>query len=274
MRHRPGEAANVFGTRMHDILQGVTESVRFNAPGEATNRILTEVIIDKSGTITAFGGKPGGALVESATVDVAILNKGVSSTDAIVGRKAKDVLTAGIDYKTGDARLARHQREFFEKIDKPLQAVGGNLAEEMLGGNRLPRARPYLGWPVRPRPGRLHHPGAGRHDRAGRSARPAAGAAHGRGAVRAGRGPDRHRDPVPDGRPMEAKDHGDTAIPIICIFAPEACLWVGAGLVVGAVGVASEQAAEEELQEVGQATVNGLFHIYGGIRRGHATDTS
>ena len=144
LRHRPGEAANVFGTRMHDILQGVTESARFNAPGVAVDRILTEVIIDKSGTITAFGGKPGGAPAESVTVDVVILNKGVSSTDAIVGRKAKDVLTAGIDYKTGDARLAQHQREFFEKIDKPLfkLKVGGNLLEEMLGATRLPRARP------------------------------------------------------------------------------------------------------------------------------------
>jgi RHS repeat-associated protein len=265
LRRLPNEAANVAGTRMHDILQGVTESAPLNAPDVAANRILTEVIIDPSGKILTFGGKPGGAPEGSVTVDIAILEKGISSTDKIVGLPAKDVLAAGIDYKTGNARLAAHQREFFADIKKPLYKLkaGGNLTEEMIGASRLPKTNGRQG-AGRPSEGGFVNAEL-MHNIA------AIGATVFLQALISGEMPsaqDVVRVGVETRFPIlgvaEASNHGETAIPIMCYFAAPLCLKVAVGAAVVYIGVASAKAADEKLEEVGPKIYSGISSIYGG----------
>ncbi|MFI7426464.1 SpvB/TcaC N-terminal domain-containing protein [Micromonospora sp. NPDC049836] len=257
-----GEGSSPFGTRMHDMLQGILESARFNAPNVAANRIVTEVIVDPSGNIWDFAGKPGGAPKGSVTIDVAILEKGVSSADQLVGRKAKDVLAAGIDYKTGDARLAQHQREFFESIKKPLfkLSAGGDLAGDMTARSTLRKPRGS----------------AGRSSQRGSvdvellNSMAAIGLVIGFQLLVTGEMPtakDVVRIGVETTYPivgiMEAKDHNGTVIPIMCYFAPEACGIAVAGVAIGYIGVKSVEVAAEKGNEVLGKTYSGLTRIYG-----------
>ncbi|MEV0220413.1 SpvB/TcaC N-terminal domain-containing protein [Streptomyces sp. NPDC050704] len=262
VRHLPNEAPNVFGTRMHDILQGVVESAPLNAPDAPAKRILTEVIIDQSGQIIKFGGKPGGSPKGSVTVDIGILKKGISNTDGIVGRQAKDVLAAGIDYKTGDARFAAHQREFFREIDKPLYKLqaGGNLTEEMIGVSRVSRTGT-----------------SGRRGEGGFVSPKLMAGVAAIGAVLilqtlvSGELPST-KDAVQVGIEArfpivgiaEAKNHGETALPIMCYFAGPLCLKGAIGAAVVVIGVASVTTAAEKTEEAGKNFYSGISSIYGG----------
>ena len=267
LRRAPNEAANVFGTRLHDILQGITESAPFNAPDVAANRILTEVIIDPSGNIMDFGGKPGGAPKDSLTVDAAILEKGVSR-DKIIGRPAKDVLAHGIDYKTGKAVLASHQKEFFDAIGKPLHELkaGGNLTDEMIGANRLPK------------PAAISSRRGSRSSQKGSvnleltSTIAAIGGAVLLQALLSGEMPsgwDVFRAGIEARFPVvgiaEASNHDDTVIPIICLVAAPLCVKaaIGGAVIIG--GAAAVQATGEKVEEVGGKTLQGIcgFSGYG-----------
>jgi RHS repeat-associated protein len=266
VRRMPNEGANVFGTRMHDVLQGATESVRFNAPDVPANRILTEVVIDSSGNIWGFGGKPGGAPAGAVTVDVAILNKGESSNKLLVGRQAKYVLAAGIDYKTGDARLAQHQRAFFERIKKPLYklAARGNLTEELVQRSIIRR-------PGAPEPRASRRSQGGFIDPKLMGGVAEIGMAvilqvlitqelpSAEDVVRIGV---ETRFPILG--IVEAKNHEETAIPIICWFSGTVCLKVAA-VAAGVIVVGkSVEAFEEKSEEVLSKSYNGISQIYGG----------
>jgi RHS repeat-associated protein len=133
LRRLPGEGPSAFGTRLHEIFQGIIESSAFNFPGLDTSRIITEVVVDSSGKIVAFGGKPGGSPKGSVTADIVILKKGFTGTSRLVGRKAAEVFEIGIDFKTGEARISTRQKQFFEGIATALAklANGGNLAKDL-----------------------------------------------------------------------------------------------------------------------------------------------
>jgi RHS repeat-associated protein len=158
-----GEGPSAFGTRLHDVLQKIIESHEFNWPGvEKADRLVLEMIIDENGRILDFGKKPGGAPKGSVTVDIAVLKKGLTSDSPLIGKKAADVLAAGIDYKTGNGKLKSNQVKFFERIQKPLYKLtaGGDLARDMAslcraerspaGGGGRPRSvsagEPSVGW--------------------------------------------------------------------------------------------------------------------------------
>jgi RHS repeat-associated protein len=140
LRRNPGESPSAFGTRLHDIFQGIIESAAFNFPGLDTSRVLTEVVVDASGKIVKFAGKPGGSPSGAVTADIVILKKGIKNTDRLVGRKAADVFEIGIDFKTGRARVQTNQKEFFGSIKATLAKLksGGGLPEDLAKSPRSP----------------------------------------------------------------------------------------------------------------------------------------
>ncbi|GIH06146.1 hypothetical protein Rhe02_42130 [Rhizocola hellebori] len=141
LRRKPNEGASAFGTRLHDIFQRVVEAGSFNFPKMNASRIITEVVISADGVILDFSRKPGGSPKDSVTADIAILKKGLSNTDRLVGRKASDVLAAGVDFKTGKARLQTYQKAFFKAQSVPLYEVRseGDLAADMKRAAAAPR---------------------------------------------------------------------------------------------------------------------------------------
>jgi RHS repeat-associated protein len=109
IRRLPNESPSAYGTRLHDMFQRIMESGQFNFPKVENSRVITELIVDRHGTLVAFSTKPGGAPSESVTADIGILKKGISNTDRLVGRKIADILELAIDFKTGVARIATRQ---------------------------------------------------------------------------------------------------------------------------------------------------------------------
>ncbi|GIJ51366.1 hypothetical protein Val02_82520 [Virgisporangium aliadipatigenens] len=270
LRRLPGEKPSPFGTRLHTILQAVVESAPFNAPGVAANRILTEVVIDEKGVIIAFAGKPGGSPKYAVTVDIAILRKGLSSEGPIVGMKAKDALVAGIDYKTGDAKLRKRQIALFRKIDKPLFKLkaGGDLTAEISGSSR---PNPY-----RALSGADESRGPGVRGGAVRSGVMAATAAIGALAVfqylTTGELPSvgdavlaAAESRVPVVGLATAQDHNDTVIPLLCLYAFKVCAAVAVGAAVGYVAAKNVEVTQQKLHEMRWSWINGAMRQVGVI---------
>ncbi len=254
LRRQPGEGASPFGTRMHDVLQGIVESGQFNAPkGVPARRVITEVIMTDDGRIHSFAGKPGGAPAGAVTVDIGILKPGLTNDDALVGMKAKDVLEAGIDYKTGDAKLAKRQQDFFKKIGTPLHKLTayGNLESAMVGPDR-----------ARPRGSKRGWSGVALAlleiglsvsvDAAARNSAPTVQDVLTEVALSVA------ATRVPAVGLVTASNHDETVLPILCIPLWKLCAVAGAGLAIGAGAFYAYDAIGDAAKDAGKAVDEGI----------------
>ncbi len=141
VRKLPGETPSAYGTRMHKDFQNITHSL---LPFGPNGRVVTEIVVDSSGRIRAFGGGPTDATNLSRnlgkdmhTADLVVLKQGMTaSAKSLINQRLQDVALAGIDYKTGDARLSKSQTGLFKKLNIPLarlSANGQHLSDFMAG---------------------------------------------------------------------------------------------------------------------------------------------
>jgi len=125
---------------MHKIFQDITHSLQ---PFGPEGRVATEIVVDGTGKIYAFGGGPTDATnlskklgKEMYTADAVMLNKGMTvSADSLIGKKLQDLTLVGIDYKTGEARLSPRQQDLFARLKIPLEKLSakGNLVDKVAG---------------------------------------------------------------------------------------------------------------------------------------------
>jgi len=140
VRRLPGETDSAYGTRMHKDFQNITHSLE---PFGPDGRVATEIVVDGTGKIYAFGGGPADATnlskklgIEMYTADAVLLNKGMTaSAKSLIGKKLQDITLTGIDYKTGDARLSTRQKDLFKRLNTPLEklSIKGDLVNKVAG---------------------------------------------------------------------------------------------------------------------------------------------
>lgn len=125
-----GQSPTVIGQNKHLEMQTSVWSPPADAKlsGADIQRLAPEVQIDEKGIIRAVNTTPEKAMANWRTVDIGIVRPDLpGGRDAIVGRPASEVLDYVIDYKTGNAELAK-------RID--LESLIGNKPVVKLTGQR------------------------------------------------------------------------------------------------------------------------------------------
>lgn len=128
---------NVQGTRAHLTLESILH-IDLHSPAKTPGgmRLAPEMLVDVEGTIVGFGepGKLGRTMKDGRTIDVALLKESVLNLNDLIGRKAHDVVQAGLDYKTGDAKMSG-VRNMESLIDAPYLrlAQGGDVTAAVEG---------------------------------------------------------------------------------------------------------------------------------------------
>lgn len=94
------------------------------------DRIAPEIWVNDKGVIIAVDTPPAGAPANSRTIDVGIVKKEIQGgKNAIIGKRAEDVLDYAVDYKTGNAQLVR-RLELEALIGyKPVVKLTGKVGE-------------------------------------------------------------------------------------------------------------------------------------------------
>ncbi len=125
VRRLSGETDSAYGTRMHKDFQRITHSM---LPFGPNGRVVTEIVVDSTGKIYSFGGGPADATnlskdlkIKMYTADLVIMKGGMTaSAKSLIGKNLQDIALAGVDYKTGNARLSKRQKDLFKSLNVPL----------------------------------------------------------------------------------------------------------------------------------------------------------
>ncbi len=134
----PGENAQQYGTRMHDVFQQMTHSL---GPFGPEGRVITEVVVNGKGRIVNFGGGPTDATNYANatgdknvfTADIVILKKGVTAKQRLIDQKLSEVSLTGVDFKTGDKGLSVRQKAGFAREGVPIAKLtkSGDLVDHV-----------------------------------------------------------------------------------------------------------------------------------------------
>jgi hypothetical protein len=98
------------GVRAHLTLESILY-IDPRSPAKTSGGMILapEMLVNVEGVIVGFGepGRLGQALKGGRSIDVALLKESILSLNDLIGRKASNAVLAGIDYKTGSAKLSR-----------------------------------------------------------------------------------------------------------------------------------------------------------------------
>lgn len=97
------------GTRAHLTLESMLRLDPHSPAKVPGGWILApEMIVDAKGVVAGFGepGQFSRAMKDGRSIDVALLKEPVLDLKSLVGQRASDVVQAGVDYKTGKAKLS------------------------------------------------------------------------------------------------------------------------------------------------------------------------